>query len=46
MLWAIAEAEFSTYETTVKENYEDMRYNASRTLKKLVDTLPDVETEE
>ena len=43
MLWAISEAELTTYSSEVKEQYEDMRYNASRILKKLVDALPDVD---
>ncbi|MCR5704074.1 MAG: ATP-binding protein [Eubacterium sp.] len=43
LLWAISEAEMTTYSSEVKEQYEDMRYNASRILKKLVDALPDVD---
>lgn len=43
LLWAISEAELTTYSSEVKEQYEDMRYNASRILKKLVDALPDVD---
>ena len=46
LLWAISEAELTTYSSEVKEQYEDMRYNASRILKKLVDSLPDVDMNE
>lgn len=41
LLWALAEAELSTYSDEVKQQYEDMRYQVSKNLKKLVDTLPD-----
>lgn len=43
LLWALAEAEYSTCSPTSVENYEDMRYKVSRTLKKLVADLPDPE---
>ena len=43
LLWALAEAEYSTCSPTSIENYEDMRYKVSRTLKKLVADLPDPE---
>ena len=46
LLWALSEAELSTYSDEVAEQYEDMRYQVSKTLKKLVNTLPDPEYEE
>ena len=41
LLWALAEAELSTYNDEVKEQYEDMRIQVSRILKRLVADLPD-----
>lgn len=41
LLWALAEAELSTYNDEVKEQYEDMRIQVSRILKRLVSDLPD-----
>ena len=46
LLWAMAEAELSTYNQETKEQYEDMRVVVSRCLKKLIADLPDPETEE
>jgi hypothetical protein len=43
LLWALAEAENSTCSQKSIENYEDMRYQVSRILKKLVADLPDPE---
>lgn len=43
LLWALAEAENSTCNEHTKENYEDMRFQVSRILKKLVADLPDPE---
>ena len=43
LLWALAEAENSTCSQSSIENYEDMRFKVSRTLKKLVADLPDPE---
>jgi hypothetical protein len=40
-LWALAEAELSTYNEETKEQYEEMRIQVSRILKKLVNELPD-----
>lgn len=45
LLWALAEAEISTYNDDVKEEYEDMRIQVSRILKKLVKDLPDPDVE-
>jgi len=41
LLWALAEAELSTFNSLNKEQYEDMRIVVSRCLKKLVADLPD-----
>ena len=41
LLWALAEAELSTYNNDTKEQYEEMRIQVSRILKKLVADLPD-----
>ena len=48
LLWALAEAEMSTINDEVKEQYEDMRNIVSRILKKLVRDLadPDVDDSE
>ena len=46
LLWAMAEAELSTFNLETKEQYEDMRVVVSRCLKKLIADLPDPEPEE
>ena len=46
LLWALAEAELSTYNDEVKEQYEDMRIQVSRILKRLVADLPDPDVSE
>ena len=46
LLWALAEAEMSTYNEETKEQYEEMRIQVSRILKKLVNDLPDPDIEE
>jgi predicted nucleic acid-binding Zn-ribbon protein len=46
LLWALAEAELSTFNEETKEQYEDMRIHVSRCLKKLIADLPDPELEE
>lgn len=43
LLWAMAEAELSTFNDETKEQYEDMRFLVSKCLKKLVADLPDPE---
>jgi hypothetical protein len=43
LLWALSEAEWSTYNDDVKEHYEDMRIGVSKILKKLVKDLPDLD---
>ena len=45
LLWALSEAELATYSDATKEQYEDMRYQVSRIIKKLVSELPDPDTE-
>ena len=41
LLWGLAEAELSTYNEETREQYEEMRNQVSRILKKLVKDLPD-----
>ena len=45
LLWALAEAENSTVNDKIKDQYVDMRINVSRFLKKLIADLPDPDTE-
>jgi len=45
LLWSLAEAEMATYNDTVKEQYEDMRMEVSKILRKLVKDLPDPDIE-
>lgn len=40
LLWGLAEAELSTYNEETREQYEEMRNQVSRILKKLVKELP------
>ena len=46
LLWAMAEAELSTFNQETKEQYEEMRIVVSRCLKKLIADLPDPDPEE
>ena len=46
LLWALAEAEMSTINDEVKEQYEDMRNIVSRILKKLVRDLADPDVDD
>lgn len=46
LLWALAEAELSTFNDETKEQYEDLRIQVSRFLKKLIADLPDPEPED
>ena len=46
LLWALAEAEMSTYNEETKEQYFDMRVQVSRIIKKLVHDLPDPKLDE
>lgn len=46
LLWALAEAELSTFNDETREQYEDMRIQVSRCLRKLVADLPDPEMTE
>ena len=43
LLWAMAETELNLYNDATKDLYEDIRYQVSRALKKLVSDLPDPE---
>ncbi len=43
LLWALAEAELSTFNEETKEQYEEMRFLVSKCLRKLVADLPDPE---
>lgn len=45
LLWALSEAELSTYNEETKEQYYDMRVQVSRIIKKLVNDLPDPDTD-
>ncbi len=45
LLWGLAEAELSTYNEDTREQYEEMRNQVSRILKKLVKDLPDPNAE-
>ena len=46
LLWALAEAEMSTFNAETKEQFEDMRFLVSKCLRKLVADLPDPELTE
>lgn len=46
LLWALAEAELTTFNENTKEQYEEMRIIVSRCLKKLIADLPEPETNE
>lgn len=46
LLWAMAEAELSTFNEETKEQYEEMRFLVSKCLRKLVADLPDPELNE
>ncbi len=46
LLWALAEAELSTFNEETKEQYEEMRFLVSKCLRKLVADLPDPELNE
>lgn len=45
LLWGLAEAELSTFNENTREQYEEMRNQVSRILKKLVRELPDPDTD-
>ena len=46
LLWALSETELNLYNDATKDLYEDIRYQVSRALKKLVADLPDPELSE
>lgn len=43
LLWSLSEAELSTYNEATKQQYEDMRIQVSRILKKLINDLPETD---
>lgn len=43
LLWAIAEAELGTINNKTKEHFEELRFEVSRLLRKLVEDLPEPE---
>lgn len=43
LLWSLSEAELSTYNDATKQQYEDMRIQVSRILKKLINDLPEAD---
>lgn len=45
LLWALAEAENSTFNNNTREHYEEMRYLVSKIIRNLVADLPDPATE-
>ena len=46
LLWSLAESELATFNTETKEVYEEVRYQVSRILKKLIIDLPDPSLQE
>jgi hypothetical protein len=45
LLWALAEAELSTFNDETRYHYEDMRIQVSKFLKRLIADLPDPDTD-
>ena len=43
LLWSFVEAEYSTYTQEVRDQYKDMRYQTSSKLKKLINSMPDLD---
>lgn len=46
LMWALCVAELTTVQDTTASMFQDMRYEISRILEKLVETLPDPETDQ
>lgn len=46
LMWALAVAELSTIQDSTQSMFQDMRYEISRILEKLVDTLPEPDLEQ
>lgn len=46
LLWALAEAELSTFNEETQEVYEEVRIQVSRALKRLISDLPDPDVQE
>lgn len=45
LLWSLAESELSTVDDKCKEQYEDMRFQTSKILKKLLEEIPENDDE-
>lgn len=45
LLWALCEAELSTWNDTTKNHFKELRYEVSRILRKLVEDLPEPKIE-
>lgn len=45
-IWALTQAEMNSISSNVKQQFEDMRYEVSRSLRRLAETLPELSTEE
>jgi hypothetical protein len=45
LLWALSEAELATINERTKGHFEDLRFEVSRILRKLVEDLPDPDFE-
>ena len=41
LLWALVEAEFGTINESTKTHFEELRFEVSRLLRRLVEDLPD-----
>jgi hypothetical protein len=46
LLWGLCVAELSTISDNTAKHFEEMRFEVSRILRKLVEDLPDPEVEE
>jgi hypothetical protein len=46
LMWALTVAELSTVQDSTAEMFRDMRYEVSRILEKLVETLPEPDVEQ
>jgi len=46
LLWALTEAELGTINKATKDHFEELRYEVSRLLRKLVENLPEPELDD
>jgi hypothetical protein len=46
LLWALGAAELSSTSSTTQKHFEEMRFELSRTLRKLVEDLPEPEIDQ